>query len=223
MVRVLAAVTLPALRATQWWPFLAAMLVGYAMVALPAVVGGPSTPSLVVILLRLAVLCAGLGVGFLFDDPARSTTATTPVPAWVPLAARVTAGAIAAAGWWLATLATGRAAAGEAAVALPRGDLTLEAGTVLAAATAVATLIWRRAPRGVVGLVAAPGLLAVVFAVTLLPDRVKLLVDLDGSVWADAHDRWAFVLVVAAATTLVAATWAPRPLRRRATPDLVPR
>jgi hypothetical protein len=210
---VLAAVAVPAVRAGLWSPVLAAMLVGYAMVGLPAVITGPSTPNLVVILLRLAALCAGLGVGFAFDDPARPTTATTPAAAWLPLAARVTALAVAATAWWWATLATGMAAAGDAAAALPGRDLTLEAAAVLVGAAAVASVIWRRAPRGVVGLVAAPAFLVVAVVVTLLPDHVKLLAGLDGSAWDAAHDRWLVALALGAVTALVAATWRPRPLR----------
>ncbi|GIF47788.1 hypothetical protein DFJ67_6680 [Asanoa ferruginea] len=212
---VLAAVAVPAVRAGLWSPVLAAMLVGYAMVGLPAVIGGPSSPNLVVILLRLAALCAGLGVGFAFDDPARPTTATAPAPAWLPLAARLTALAVASAAWWCATLATGMAAAGDAAAALPGGDLTLEAAAVFVGAAAVASVVWRRAARGVVGLVAAPAFLVVVVVVTLLPDRIQLLVGLDSdTAWDAAHDRWLVALVLGAATVLVAATWRPRPLRR---------
>jgi hypothetical protein len=211
---MLAAIAVPAVRAGLWSPVLAAMVVGYAMVGLPAVIGGSSAPSLVVILLRLAALCAGLGVGFVFDDPARPTTATAPAPAWLPLAARATALAFAATAWWSATLATGLAAAGDASVALPAGDLTLEAAAVLVAAAAVASVIWRRAPRGVVGLLAAPAFLVVVFAVTLLPDGLKLLVSLGGPTWEAAHDRWLGGLMLGVVTAVVAATWHPRPLRR---------
>ncbi|SNS63661.1 hypothetical protein SAMN05421812_101212 [Asanoa hainanensis] len=89
---------MPVLRAARWTPVLAALLVGYAMVGVPAVVSGPSDPATVVILLRLAMLCAGLGVGFLFDDPARPTTSTSPTPAWLPLALRVAGGGILLAG-----------------------------------------------------------------------------------------------------------------------------
>ena len=103
-VLVAGAMTVPAVRAARWTPLLAALVVGYAMVGVPALVSGASDAPVVVILLRLAVLCAGLGVGFLFDDPARPTTATLPTPGWLPLAARVAAGGIVLAGWWWGTL-----------------------------------------------------------------------------------------------------------------------
>ncbi|WP_143049886.1 ABC transporter [Asanoa ishikariensis] len=195
------------MRAARWTPVLAALLVGYAMVGVPAVVSGPSDPATVVVLLRLAVLCAGLGVGFLFDDPGRPTTATLPTPAWLPLALRVAGGGIVLAGWWWGTLVTAGAVAGPAGVVLPRRDLTLEAVTVVVAVLALAALIWRRSARGGVGLVAAPAFLAVVFLAALLPERVALLVPFDDSVWAAAHDRWMVTLVAATAVALVAATW----------------
>ncbi|MEV0719401.1 hypothetical protein [Asanoa sp. NPDC050611] len=214
-VRVAAAVAVPAVRALRFMPPLAAMVVGYAMIGVPAALSGASDPRLVVVLLRLAMVCAALGVGFLLDDPARPTTATSPAPAWLPLAARVGAGGVLLAAWWWATVFTAGAALGPAAVELPRGDLTLEAATVVAVALAGATVVWRRSGRGVVGLVAAPAFLAAVFAAALLPGRVALLVPLGGSDWAAAHDRWLVVLVAAAVCTAMAATWSPRPLRRQ--------
>ncbi|WP_203708498.1 hypothetical protein [Asanoa iriomotensis] len=215
-VRVAAAVAVPAVRALRWTPPLAALVVGYAMIGVPAVASAGSDPSLVVVLLRLATVSAALGVGFLLDDPARPTTATSPAPAWLPLAARVTAGVVLLAGWWWATLATAGAALGPASPVLPRDDLTLEAAAVVAVSLAVATTIWRRAARGVVGLVAAPAFLAAVFVVALLPDRVALLVPFGGSGWAAAHDRWLVVLIAATAVTFLAATWSPSPLSRPA-------
>ena len=204
---VAGAMTVPAVRAARWTPLLAALVVGYAMVGVPALVSGASDAPVVVILLRLAVLCAGLGVGFLFDDPARPTTATLPTPGWLPLAARVAAGGVVLAGWWWGTLVTAKAAAGPGAATLPGRDLTLEAATVVAVVLAVAALIWRRAASGTVGVVAVPAFLVVVFLVALLPHRVALLVPFEPSVWAAAHDRWAAVLILAAAVTLVASTW----------------
>ncbi|MDG4826080.1 hypothetical protein O7635_29885 [Asanoa sp. WMMD1127] len=221
-LRVGLAAAPPALRATRWTPLLAALLVGYAMLGVPVAATGPLDPLLVVVLLRLAALCAGLGIGFLFDDPARPTTETVPSPAWLPLAARVAGGGVLVAGWWWATLATAAVAAGPAAVGLPRGDLTLEAATVAVVVLAVATVVWRRAARGTVGLVAAPAFLAAAFAAGFLPDRVALLVALDHPAWSAAHDRWAALLGAAALATVVGATWSPPHLRRRraiASPD----
>jgi hypothetical protein len=212
--RVAAAVAVPAVRALRVTPPLAALVVGYAMIGLPAAFSGASDPRLVVVLLRLAMVCAALGVGFLFDDPARPTTATAPAPAWVPLAARVLAGAVALSGWWWATLATAGAALGSDAAPLPRGDLTLEAAAVVMVALAVATLVWRQVARGAVGLVAAPAVLVAVFAAALLPERVALLVALAEPGWAGAHDRWTLLFIAAATVTVVAATWSPN-LRRR--------
>ncbi|GIF76135.1 hypothetical protein [Asanoa siamensis] len=214
LVTVGVAAAVPAIRAVRWLPPVGGLLVGYAMVGLPAAVSGPSSPELLVILLRLAAVCAGLAVGFLLDDPSRPTTLTSPTPAWLPLAARLGAGAVVLAAWWWATLATALAAAGPASVVLPRGDLTLETAAVVAVAVAAGTLVWRRSARGSVGLVAAPVFLAAVVVAALLPDRVALLAAPGAPTWDAAHDRWMVVLIGAGTGALLAATWSPVSPRR---------
>ncbi|MFJ8582901.1 hypothetical protein [Micromonospora sp. NPDC093277] len=223
---LLGALVGPVLRAVRRGPLLGAGSVGLAIVAVPAALGTVLRPDDLAALLRLTALCLAVGVAFVLDDPAKPSTATTPVPAWAGGAVRATAGLLAAAVGWAAAVAVTLAGAQEGnGEALPVRDLTLEATAAAVLALAFAVLGWARAPRGVCGPVAAPALLVAAAALALLPQRLAILASVDDPAgWAAAHRRFAVLLVAAGAVAvagLALGTLPPRTVRvrRRNIPD----
>ncbi|GAA2646579.1 hypothetical protein GCM10010399_94880 [Dactylosporangium fulvum] len=217
---LLGALAGPVLRAVRRGPLVGACGVGLAIVAVPAAADAVLRPDDLVLLLRLAALCLAVGVAFVLDDPAKPSTATTPVPAWAGGAVRATGGLIATAAGWAATVAVTLAGAQDGAgEALPVGDLTLEAAAAAVLALAFAVLGWARTPRGVAGTVAAPALIVAAAAATLLRQRLTLLAPVnDPAGWAAAHRRWTVLLVAAGAVTvtgLVLGALPPRTVRVR--------
>src|SRR5689334_9939865 len=81
------------------------MAAGLAIVSVPAAMTVTLTPDNLATLLRLATACAAVGLAFLYDDPAKPTTATAPAPAWHGVAIRTAAGVAVLAAWWAAALA----------------------------------------------------------------------------------------------------------------------
>ena len=204
-LNLLGALVRPVLQAMRRGPLLGAGCVGLAIVAVPAALDTVLRPDNLATLLRLVALCLAVGVAFVLDDPAKPSTATTPVPAWAAGAIRATAGLLTAAAGWTAAVALTLAGAQEGTgEALPVRDLTLEAAAAAVLAVAFAGLGWARAPRGVSGTVAAPALLVAAAALALLPQRLALLASVeDPAGWAAAHRRFAVLLVAAGAVAVV--------------------
>ncbi|BCB88762.1 hypothetical protein [Phytohabitans suffuscus] len=99
-----------------------------------------------------------------------------------------------------------------AAGTLPLPGLTLEAAALAAVALGLAAARLRGAPDSDAGVLAAPAVLVLALAATLLPAGWALFVTPDDPHWAAAHDRWAVLL----AASLAAVLWAGRePSRAR--------
>lgn len=199
----------PLLRAARWLPFGVAAAVGFAIPGVPSLMSVDLRPDDLVGLLRVGAACLGVGIVFLFDDPAKPSTVTVPTPATVITAVRALWAWAAAALWWAATLGVTVAGASAGASAgvgdrLPRGDLTLEAATFAAVGSAAAVCLWRGSARGVTGPVAAPAALLLLIGALMLPERLALMVEVDSAAWAAAHDRWAVLLVTATVVAVLA-------------------
>lgn len=196
----------PTARALPRGPLLAGAVTGLLVAALPRLLPDARTPETGAVLLRVSALAMALGLAFLLDDPSRPTTETTPAgrPLRVHLRAALLA-PLAALAWSAALLLLPRDARP------PLAGLTLEAVTLTATALALAAATVRTSAEPEPGRAAAAGLLALVVAGMLLPDRWGLFVAPDSPQWAAAHGRWAAVL---AAAVLVWAVSVPEPLRR---------
>ncbi|MFG2951862.1 ABC transporter [Streptomyces adustus] len=181
---------------------------GLLLAGLPRLLSGAPDPWLCLNLLRAAALCLALGLAFVFDDPARHTTAPVPVRRPLRDALRLALAVPAAALCWTAALLL---VPGQARP--PVGAVTLEAAATAALALAGAAAAVRCTDGTRPGAAVAAGLTAVAVTVPtlLLPQRWALLVAVGDQRWADAHGRWAGLLVVAVA---VVALCAPEPLRR---------
>ena len=211
----------PTLRSTRKTPVLGAMATGLAIVAVPAATTVELNPDNLAVLLRLGAACAAVGLAFLFDDPAKPTTATAPTPDWRGIALRALTAATATATWWAAAVAITRVGA-EAGTAdrLPLPGLTLEAVTFAAVAITAAVATWRFTPRGIVSPAAAPAVLAVLAALAFVPRRVVVFVPVASPQWDAAHLRLAFLLAACLAATTAFAVLPPtlRHFTRRAVP-----
>lgn len=199
MRRPAVALLAPTARTVPWAPLAAGAALGLTMVALPAVFSQEPGLALVVTLLRVSALSGALGAAFLLDDPARHTTAAVPVPRLLRQVLRVGLVLPAAALWWVAVLGVARATLPPGRrEGLPLGALTVEAAALLAFALALGAGAVRWGSGLPPSALAAPGVLALVVAVAVLPERFALLVQVGHSRWAEAHQWWAGLLAAAA-------------------------
>lgn len=212
----------PTLRSTRKTPVLGAMAAGLAIVMVPAAMTVTLSPDNLAALLRLGAACAAVGLVFLFDDPAKPTTATAPAPAWRGIALRALTAAATTAAWWTAAVTITRTGAEDGTGDhLPLPGLTLEAATFTAAAVTAAVAAWRFTPRGIVSPAAAPAVLAVLAALAFVPRRVVVFVPVASPQWDAAHLRLAFLLAACVAVTTAFVTLPPA-LRRPAQPTVTP-
>ncbi|MEV0570069.1 hypothetical protein [Dactylosporangium sp. NPDC050588] len=196
----------PTLRAIRWSPVLGALAAGLAIVSVPAAMTVTLTADNLAALLRLATACAAVGLAFLYDDPAKPTTATAPAPAWHGVAIRTAIGSAVLAAWWVAALAVTLAGAQDGSGdLLPLRALTLDAAAIGALGPAAAVVAWRLAPRGVASPTAAPAVLVALAALAFAPRSAAFFVSVDGPDWTGAHQRLAAVLAAACLTTVAAA------------------
>jgi hypothetical protein len=158
------------------------------------------------LVLRAAALVGGLGLAFLFDDPARHTTEAVPVPRLVRAGLRLALIAPLVAAWWAAVLLLVPGAARP-----PAGALTLEAAAIVATAVALAAASVRLRTEPGPGAGAALTLLVLAVAALLTPHPWSLLVPPGDPGWAVAHRWWAALLAAAAA---VCAACLPQPVHR---------
>lgn len=211
------AVVWPTLRATRQLPLLGAMAAGTAIVAVPAALTVTLSPDNLTVLLRLGMACAAVGLAFLFDDPAKPSTTTAPVPAWHGIAVRTAAAGVAMAGWWAAAVSITLAGAqGGTGDRLPLAGLALEAAALGAVAVAVAVIAWRLTPRGVVSPTAAPAVLVVLAALVFVPSHLVMFGSVASPDWDAAHRRLAVLLACCLAAALAAALLPPGARRRTA-------
>ncbi|WP_454317638.1 ABC transporter [Streptomyces phaeoluteigriseus] len=158
--------------------------------------------------LRVTALTGGVGLAFLLDDPARHTTAASPLGRPYRAGLRLAMAAPLVALWWTAALLL---LPGPARPAL--GPVTLEALATAAFAIALATAAVRFTDGAEVGKPAATCLGAAAAVAVLVPARWGLLTLPADRWWEATHGRWAVLLAVTLAST---ALCTPEPLRRRA-------
>ncbi|MFI6039832.1 ABC transporter [Streptomyces sp. NPDC051315] len=182
---------------------------GWGLVLLGAVRWAGWTPGEgeAAVLLRCVALSGALGLAFLFDDPARHTTATTPLGRPLRAGLRLALVAPLVALWWTAALLLVPGPNHP-----PLGPATLEAAAMAAAALALASAAVRFTDAAAVGKATAIRLAATAAVVVLVPERWGLSAAPGETWWEATQVRWAVVLGVTAAAT---ALCTPEPLRRR--------
>ncbi|MFG3034838.1 ABC transporter [Streptomyces sp. NPDC048253] len=159
------------------------------------------------LVLRLTALTGALGLAFLLDDPARNTTATTPVGRPRRTVLRLAFVAPLAALWWAAVLLLTPAPTRPAL-----GPATIEAAGTACAALALATIAVRFTQAAEVGRSTAVWLGTAAAVAVLVPNRWGLLGTSQDAYWAATQVRWAVVL---GATVTLSVLWTPEPLRGR--------
>ncbi|WP_242432536.1 ABC transporter [Streptomyces sp. Root1310] len=159
------------------------------------------------LVLRLTALAGAVGLAFVLDDPARNTTATTPVGRPRRTVLRLAVVAPLAALWWAAVLLLTPAPTRPAL-----GPATLEAAGTACAALVLATIAVRFTQTAEVGRSTAVRLGAAAAVAVLVPNRWGLLGTPQDPYWAATQVRWAVVLGVAVTLSVL---WTPEPLRGR--------
>jgi fluoroquinolone transport system permease protein len=204
-LRVVGPLLRPTARAMRWLPFLAATGFGLTIVAVPSATTVPLGTDALIHLLRASAVCGGLGLAFLLDDPAARSIETVPIPRVLRHAVRVGIIVPAVGTWWAALLLIASTGAEDGlGPPIPVRGVTLEAGAIFAIAFGLAAIGARGAPDGIASTLAAPGLLILAAAMTLLPRRTGLFVGAQDPAWASAHHRWALVLTAAVVGVLLA-------------------
>jgi fluoroquinolone transport system permease protein len=188
----------PTARAMRWKPFLAAAGLGLTIVAVPAAMTVVLQSTNLTDLLRIAAICGALGVTFLLDDPAARSTATVPTSRLTRRAVRTGIVIPAAGAWWAAVLTVTTAGAeDDIGATLHLRSITLEAAALFVLACVIAILATRGTVDGIGSTIAAAGLLILVAAISLLPQRAALFVGPDDPRWQSAHHRWMLLLILA--------------------------
>ncbi|MDX5570698.1 ABC transporter [Streptomyces sp. ID05-04B] len=203
-VRALAA---PVWRSLPWRALAAAGGSGLLLAGAARLPDRAPDPELGRLLLRLTALAGALGLAFLLDDPARRTTAATPVGRASRAAVRLALAAPVAALWWTAALLLVPAQSRPALT-----PATVEAAATACTALALATLAVRFTDTAEVGKGAAVWLGAAAGVTLLVPDRWGLLGTPADPWWQATQLRWAAVLAL---TLTLCATGTREPVRRR--------
>ncbi|KUN80261.1 ABC transporter [Streptomyces griseoruber] len=154
--------------------------------------------------LRLTALSGALGLAFLLDDPARNTSATTPVARPLRTVLRLAMALPLTALWWTTALLLV-----PSPTRPPLLPVTLQAAATTAAALALATVAVRFTDSPEVGRSTAICLLTGAAVAVLTPNRWGLLATPADPWWEPTQLRWAAVLGV---TLAVCALWTPEPL-----------
>ena len=152
-----------------------------------------SAPATAVWTVRAAARVLVAGVLAVYDDAAAAQVAALPVPLSRRTGPRIL---------FASTIVTVPVGALAWFARLPVGAILLEAAALLALVTAACLLL---AQAGVLepSMTAGIGLLLAPAAMYLLPERAALLVA-PGPNWAQAHERWAFLLALGTLTVVVA-------------------
>ncbi|WP_328735770.1 ABC transporter [Streptomyces bobili] len=164
--------------------------------------------------LRVTALSGGVGLAFLLDDPARHTTAASPVGRPYRAGLRLAMATPLLALWWTTVLLLL-----PGPTRPPLGPVTLEALATATFAIALATATVRFTDGAEVGRGAAIWLGAAAAVAVLVPARWGLLTLPADRWWEETQVRWAVLLAVTLAST---ALCVPEPLRRRQVPGLSP-
>ncbi|WP_460073774.1 ABC transporter [Streptomyces sp. YKOK-I1] len=154
--------------------------------------------------LRLTALSGALGLAFLLDDPARNTSATTPVARPLRTVLRLAMALPLTALWWTTALLLV-----PSPTRPPLLPVTLQAAATTAAALALATLAVHFTDSPQVGRSTAISLVTASAVAVLTPDRWGLLATPSDPWWEPAQLRWAAVLGV---TLAICALWTREPL-----------
>ncbi|MFJ9717719.1 ABC transporter [Streptomyces sp. NPDC101213] len=158
------------------------------------------------VVLRLTALTGGVGLAFLLDDPARHTTAASPLGRPLRAGLRLAMVLPLTALWWTAVLL-----ALPGPTRPPLGPVTLEALATAASALALAAAAVRFTDGARVGKRTAARLGALAAVAVLVPARWGLLTLPGDRWWEETHVRWAVLLVLTLVST---ALCTPEPLRR---------
>lgn len=188
---VAVAVVGPTARAIRWT--VPAIMAGVALALVRWKYDTFTVPLTALTVVRVVVLLLIVGTLAVFDDPAALQVASAPVPLSWRMAPRI----LFALGIVLVPVALLATIAG-----VPPGAVSLEAGALLALATAACLLLARG---GILepSLPVAVGLLLAPPALFLLPERLALIVEA-GPNWAPAHARWGILLGLGLALTALA-------------------
>lgn len=154
--------------------------------------------------LRLTAFAGALGLAFLLDDPARNTSATTPIARPVRTVLRLAMVIPLAVLWWTTALLLI-----PSPTRPPLLPVTLQAAAMIAVALALATAAVRFTDSPEVGRSTATCLLTAAVVAVLTPNRWGLLATPGDPWWEPTQLRWAAVLGV---TLAVGAWWTPEPL-----------
>ncbi|GLW70145.1 hypothetical protein Kpho02_24440 [Kitasatospora phosalacinea] len=187
----------PALRQTPRTPLLLGGSVALSTAALPAALGAGLGLSDAALLCRVGAVVVALAVGFALDDRAARTTGVLPVRPLLRRVVRAVPVLAVGAVVWTATAVLARAAAApEVRSLFPWGGLATEAGALTVVALALAALGLRLTGGEQGGATAAPGVLLLVIAAALLPDRFAVFLPPGHPHWTGVHLLWAGLLGV---------------------------
>jgi hypothetical protein len=206
--RVLCAAVIPMARIGAWLPV--AATAGLATVAFAISVSEAGIgPDVTLARVRFAALLAGLGAGFVLDEPAEASLAASPTPLAARRLMAVGLVSLMLIPWWLVMAAWGASLSGE----LPRHALTLELAAIIGVSFGAAALGSHCLSPGRGGVVGAGALLVLGATALLLPASWTLYLPtpLDPG-WVASHLRWATVGGLALA---VLACTSRDPARRR--------
>ncbi|MFJ1810217.1 MULTISPECIES: ABC transporter [unclassified Streptomyces] len=202
---LLRALVPPVWRSLPWRALTTAGGLGLLLAATTRLPDQAPDAELGLLVLRLTALTGALGLAFLLDDPARNTTATTPVGRPRRTVLRLAIAAPLAAFWWVAVLLLTPDPTRPAL-----GPATLEAAGMACAALALATIAVRFTRTAEVGRSTAILLGSAAAVAVLVPNRWGLLGTSQDPYWVATQVRWAVVL---GATVALSVLWTPEPLR----------
>lgn len=205
----------PVARSMRWPPLAGASAGGLVLLWLLRPDGGDSAGTIAGLRLGAYLLAAGAAVAT--DDRAAAMLAPSPTPLSRRRALRLVVTLAPLSLAWCTLLVAAWAWRGAAAPVLPAAALTIEAVAMLAFTVAVATIAAPRSPDGLGGVAGPPALtlsvLTLVIAQMRWPQHLTMFpMGPDDPVWTLAHQRWAVVALVAAATlvaTSVDPAWRP--------------
>ncbi|MFH9860117.1 ABC transporter [Streptomyces sp. NPDC017202] len=163
-------------------------------------------PAWGLVVLRLTALTGGVGLAFLLDDPARHTTAASPLGRPLRAGLRLAMAVPLMVLWWAAVLLVL-----PGPTRPPLGPVTLEALATAACAIALATAAVRFTHAAEVGKGTVARLGALAAVAVLVPARWGLLTLPGHRWWEETHVRWAVLLALTLVST---ALCTPEPLRR---------
>ncbi|MGW0535149.1 hypothetical protein [Streptomyces sp. NPDC003032] len=195
----------PEFRAARTLPLWCGAALGVTVCAVPGVFSITVGSGPAAALLHLAAVLGSLGLAFVLDDPAATTTSQCPSPWWLRRSLRVAGGLlVVVTAWAIDTVLVSAALDDELRPAFPHLDVAVE--TLALALLAVAlTLVGLRYTQGRAGgPVAASGLIVIVLTLLLLPDDLAFFVDPSQvEHWESATTRWYGAALAALAATLV--------------------